>query len=139
MSVPGASAANSWAVAPVNCPPQHTRRVDAENAPLYYCTYAGEVSVRIDGAPWSRTWWSLNGDSVTEYTPAAKAKLGTWDTRFDDDYAAWLMLPSNGRSLHPDADRRPPSPRSPSANHLRAFTDLWLPEVLAAVIDVSSA
>jgi hypothetical protein len=27
---------------------------------------------------------------VTEFTPAAKAQLGTWDTKFDDDYAAWF-------------------------------------------------
>ena len=30
------------------------------------------------------------GDTVTEFTPAAKARFGTWDTRFDDDYALWL-------------------------------------------------
>ena len=29
-------------------------------------------------------------DTVTEFTPAAKAQLGTWDTKFDDDYAAWF-------------------------------------------------
>jgi hypothetical protein len=32
----------------------------------------------------------MAGDTVTEFSPAAKAQLGTWDTRFEDDYAAWL-------------------------------------------------
>ena len=32
----------------------------------------------------------LGGDTVTEFSPAAKAQLGTWDTKFDDDYAAWF-------------------------------------------------
>jgi hypothetical protein len=27
---------------------------------------------------------------VTEFTPKAKARLGRWDTTFDDEYAAWL-------------------------------------------------
>jgi len=52
----------------------------------------GAVSVTIDGAPWTRTWWSFRGDTVTEFMPAAKTGLGTWDTRFDDDYTAWLSL-----------------------------------------------
>jgi len=47
------------------------------------------VTVQIDGAPWSRTWWSMAGQTVTDFSPAAKARMGTWDTKFDDDYAAW--------------------------------------------------
>lgn len=27
---------------------------------------------------------------MTEFSPAAMAQLGKWDTRIDDDYAAWL-------------------------------------------------
>ena len=44
---------------------------------------------------------SMAGDTVTEFTPAAKAKLGTWDSQFDNDYATWLA------SLPPPA---PPCP-----------------------------
>ena len=44
--------------------------------------------IQIDGAPWARIWWSMGGDSVTEFLPAAKARLGSWDSRFDDDQAA---------------------------------------------------
>ena len=32
----------------------------------------------------------MGGETVTEFTPAAKTQLGTWDSKFDDDYAIWL-------------------------------------------------
>jgi hypothetical protein len=86
----GNSAANDWAVAPGYCPPQYTRVSETEYGRLYSCDYTGAVSVVINGAPFARTWWSIDGGTVTEFSPAAKAQLGTWDTRFDDDYAAWL-------------------------------------------------
>lgn len=64
---------------------------DGESGPMIYsCDYTGAVSVSINGAPFARTWWTMAGDTVTEFSPAAKTQLGTWDTRFDDDYAAWL-------------------------------------------------
>ena len=66
-----------------------------------FCT--NEVSVTIDGAPWARTWWSFaGGETVTEFTPLAKAALSSWDTRFDDDYAAWLTV------------QAPPAPSCPT-------------------------
>ena len=86
----GNGAAHQWANAPAYCPPQYTQVFDGELGLIYSCDYSGAVSVNIDGTLWARTWWSMGGDSVTEYTPAAKSKLGTWSTRFDDDYAAWL-------------------------------------------------
>jgi len=90
MAGAGNSANNAWASAPGYCPPQYTRVFDGESGPIYSCDYAGAVTVNINGAPFTRTWWSMGGDTVTEYTPAAKAQLGTWDTKFDDDYAAWF-------------------------------------------------
>jgi hypothetical protein len=86
----GNSANNAWASAPGYCPPQYTRVFEGESGPIYSCDYAGAVTVNINGAPFTRTWWSMGGDTVTEFTPAAKAQLGTWDTKFDDDYAAWF-------------------------------------------------
>lgn len=90
MSGGGNSASHHWSTAPVYCPTQYTRAggVDGSGPPV--CDYVGAVEVVIDGNLWTRTWWRWGGDTVTEYTPAAKAQLGTWDTRFDDDYAAWL-------------------------------------------------
>lgn len=90
MAGAGNSASHAWASAPGYCPPQYTRVFDGESGPIYSCDYSGAVSVSINGAPFARTWWNMGGDSVTEFSPAAKAQLGTWDTRFDDDYAAWF-------------------------------------------------
>jgi hypothetical protein len=86
----GNSASHAWASAPGYCPPQYTRVFDGESGPIYSCDYTGAVSVSINGAPFARTWWTMAGDTVTEFSPAAKTQLGSWDTRFDDDYAAWL-------------------------------------------------
>lgn len=94
MSGPGNNAQHQWAMAPGNCPPQYTRLLEGDGSPTYVCDYTGEVSVTIDGALWARTWWSFGGDTVTEFLPPAKARLGTWDTRFDDEYAAWLAVQS---------------------------------------------
>ena len=101
MSGPANSASHQWSSAPAYCPPQYTRVFEGESGPVYSCDYTGAVAVNIDGVLWARTWWSFAGDSVTEFTPAAKAQLGTWDTKFDDDYATWLA------SLPPPA---PPCP-----------------------------
>ena len=101
MSGPPNSASHQWSSAPGYCPPQYTRVFDGESGPVYSCDYTGAVAVNIDGVLWARTWWSFAGDSVTEFTPAAKAQLGTWDTKFDADYATWLA------SLPPPA---PPCP-----------------------------
>lgn len=90
MSGAGNNANHARSNAPTFCPPQYTRVIDGESAPIYQCDYSGAISVSINGAPFSRTWWSFGGDSVTEFSPAAKTQLGTWDTRFEDDYAKWL-------------------------------------------------
>ena len=101
MSGPTNSASHQWASAPTNCPAQYTRVFEGESGPIYSCDYTGTVAINIEGALWARTWWSMAGDTVTEFTPAAKAKLGTWDSQFDNDYATWLT------SLPPPA---PPCP-----------------------------
>lgn len=90
MAGAGNSAAHNWASAPSFCPPQYTRVFDGPNGPIYSCDYSGAISVTVQGALFSTTWWSLSGDSSTEFSPYAKAQLGNWDTKFDTDYAAWL-------------------------------------------------
>lgn len=89
MSGAGNSGSHQWASAPGNCPPQYTYASEMENGFTYSCGYTGVVSIRIDGAPWSRTWWTTGGQTVTDFSPAAKARMGTWNTKYDDDYAAW--------------------------------------------------
>ena len=86
----GNGGSHQWANAFTNCPPQYTYASELESGIAYSCGYTGVVTVQIDGAPWSRTWWSMGGQTVTDFSPAAKARMGTWDTKFDDDYAAWL-------------------------------------------------
>jgi hypothetical protein len=83
-------ASNAWAHAPTLCPPQYTHLLDVDPGPVYSCDYTGTVSVVINGSLFARTWWNTAGQTVTEFTPAAKTQLGTWDSQFDDDYAAWL-------------------------------------------------
>lgn len=89
MSGAGNSGSHQWASAPGNCPPQYTYAMELENDVAYGCDYTGVVSIQIDGAPWSRTWWSIGGRTVTDFSPAAKARMGSWNTKFDDDFAAW--------------------------------------------------
>lgn len=100
-----ATSGNTWASAPGFCPPQYTLVSETESTPIYQCAYAGAISVSVDGALFSRTWWNMAGDSVTEFAPAAKAVLKTWDTRFDDDYAVWFS-------------RLPPPPAEPAGGGL---------------------
>jgi hypothetical protein len=98
---PDNGADNLWATAPTNCPVHYVYEVDGPNGPRPRCRYTGAVTVKVGNAVWTRTWWTFDGDSVTEFSAAAKAQLGKWDTRFDDDYASWLA------SLPPPA---PPCP-----------------------------
>jgi hypothetical protein len=98
---PDNGADNEWAIAPGNCPVQYIYEVDGPNGPKLHCKYNGAVVVKVGNAPWTRTWWTFAGESVTEFSAAAKAQLGSWDTLFDDDYASWLA------SLPPPA---PPCP-----------------------------
>ena len=51
--------------------------------------YTGVISVSIDDKPFTKTWWNFSGDTVTDFSPAAKSQFGTWDTRYDDEEAAW--------------------------------------------------
>lgn len=101
MSGAGNTASHRWSAAPDFCPPQYVTVIEGESTPTYLCQFDGAVSVEIDGALWARTWWSMGGDTVTEFTDVAKATLGTWDTRFDDDFDAW-------QAAQPPAPSEPP-------------------------------
>ncbi len=89
MSGTGNSARHAWARAPGYCPPQYTRVQETESGPIYTCDYTGAITVSIDGKPFTRTWWGKGGDTVTDFSPVAKSQLGSWDTKYDDDRAAW--------------------------------------------------
>lgn len=99
MSSDGNQATHQWAAPPAYCPPQYAHAVETENGIAYWCDYVGAITVIVNGALWSRTWWAWSTDSVTEFSPEAKVQLGTWDVRFENEYAAWLA--SNPPSLPP--------------------------------------
>lgn len=107
MSGAGGSAGHEWAEAPRFCPPQYTRAYAGESQTHYTCDFTGAVSVAVNGQPFSRTWWSLGGETVTEFFPAAKQMLRSWDTRFDDDYAAWLAAQPPAPPPQPGSDLLP--------------------------------
>ncbi|WP_046113439.1 hypothetical protein [Aquincola tertiaricarbonis] len=90
MAGAGNSAAHQWASAPDFCPPQYVSSFDTENSTQYDCAFEGAVSVSIRGEPFVRTWWRRDGEAVSEFSPAAQAQLGSWNRRFEDDYAAWV-------------------------------------------------
>lgn len=98
----GNSASSQWASAPALCPVQYTHAIEFQGVMVDVCDYLGVVEVTVDGSLWARVWWNPSGDSVTEFMPAARARVGRWDTRFDDDYARWLaswppvVPPGNG-------------------------------------------
>jgi hypothetical protein len=91
MAGAGNNASHQWSSAPTYCPPQYVGTTESDSGiAAYWCSYDGAISVTIDGTPWLTTWWSMGNGSVTDYGPAAKAKFGTWDTKFEDDYAVWV-------------------------------------------------
>ncbi|MFG6417198.1 hypothetical protein ACG02S_25205 [Roseateles sp. DC23W] len=94
MSGSSNTARHDWSHAPHYCPPQYTRSHDGPNGLTYTCDYDGAISVTVNGLPFARTWWSIGGDAVTDFSPAAKAQLGSWDGQFDTDLAAWLTTRS---------------------------------------------
>jgi hypothetical protein len=86
----GNSARQDWTSGAADCPEQYVRYEDGENTRVASCAYQGVVTVNVNAVPFTRTWWSFSGDTVTEFSPAAKQQLGRWSSRFDDDHADWL-------------------------------------------------
>ena len=73
------------------CPPQYRTIIEGESTSTSLCAFAGAIEVTIGGQLWNRTWWSMTGDSVTEWTSAARASMpqASADDRFERDYEAW--------------------------------------------------
>jgi hypothetical protein len=90
----GSIGVNTWASAPSFCPAQYIRVFEGVSQPHYECDYTGAISILVNGALFSRTWWSFSGDSVTDFSQQAKQSLGRWDSRFDLEYAAWAAQQS---------------------------------------------
>ena len=73
------------------CPPQYRTIAEGESTSTSLCAFAGAIEVTIGGQLWNRTWWSMTGDSVTEWTSAARASMpqASTDDRFERDYEVW--------------------------------------------------
>ncbi len=87
------------------CPLQYRTPLENESGAVthYLCDFMGAIEVSINGQLWNRTWWSTSGDSVTEWTDAARSSLpqAAADDRFERDYLQWLQ-------------RQPAAPPTPS-------------------------
>jgi len=101
MSSAGNGASHDWAAAPGFCPPQYTFTLELESGTRPECLYDGAITVRVDGQRFTRTWWSKSGDAVTDFSPVAKSRLGSWDPRFDREYASWLDAPPASAPVQP--------------------------------------
>lgn len=93
-SSPDAAATMAPAYAPSNCPAQYTSTVDVggdSGGIAYACKYSMVISVSIQGQPWTRVWSDAEGNTSTEYFPAAKAQLkpSDMDPTFDSDYVLY--------------------------------------------------
>lgn len=85
----GTDSGNDYTDPPWFCPAQYTHREETEDRVIWRCDYAGAIWTLVNGQPFTRTWWNEWGGSVTEYSDYAKGQLGTWNPRFDDEYAEW--------------------------------------------------
>jgi hypothetical protein len=76
-----------WSTAPhPGCPPQY---VIQPMRRFYTCRYTGVIRVTVNGAPWSSTYWSQTGASVTNFSAAAQAQNMAQDPRWLADLAAY--------------------------------------------------
>ena len=106
----GNSATGNQYVAPEQCPQQYITNAgtDEGGRPIYSCPFSGVIHVAVEGRAWSRTWWSLSGDSVVEWLPAAKAAFANspdaMDVRFDRDHAAWIAFQNTGEPGRPSSN-----------------------------------
>lgn len=92
------------------CPAMYREFEDGESGPRYIgCRYQGVVQVTKDGLPYTTMYWDAAGNSVTEFSAAAKADLrGDYDHTYDDELAAWLA--SHPTPEPPDGDCPPHMP-----------------------------
>lgn len=73
------------------CPVQYRLTAELEAGTSTTCSFSGAIEVTIGGNLWSRTWWNMNGDTVTEWTSTARPAFpaGAIDDQFERDFLAW--------------------------------------------------
>jgi hypothetical protein len=87
---------SGWSTAPdPNCPPQY---VIQAMRPFYTCQYAGVIRVTVNGVPWSSTYWSQTGASMTNFSAAAQAQNMAQDPNWLADLAAYQAAQAQAAS-----------------------------------------
>lgn len=96
---------HQWASAPGNCPEQYLLQIDmTDGGPIYTCRCNGVINVWVAGKLWSRVWWAADGDTATEYSEEARARLGaSIDPKFDADLAAYRATQGARTTVDPVA------------------------------------
>lgn len=81
------SASQEWANTD-NCPPQYIAFDESESGSKAYCTYSGAITIKQNGEPYMKVWWTPSGRSVTENL-SPNAPVTEASQRFDADYVQW--------------------------------------------------
>jgi hypothetical protein len=71
------------------CPPMYSL-YSQENNNWIGCTYVGVISLMVNGASWTDTYWDMTGETSTHFYDVARAALPTVDPTYDNDLAAYL-------------------------------------------------
>ncbi|RRS01178.1 hypothetical protein EIP75_21625 [Aquabacterium soli] len=92
MSGAGNSAANNWVNSEQACPVMYRYYGDYG---YQGCRYPGQITVLVDGQPWSTVYWDMAGNTSTFWTDKARTALTSTpgsaplDTTYDTDYATY--------------------------------------------------
>jgi hypothetical protein len=86
----GIARADSMPTTQATCPPMYSI-YSQENSNWIGCAYPGVITVVVDGAPWTDTFWDTAGKTSTYYYAPARAALTTIDPTYDNDLAAYLQ------------------------------------------------
>lgn len=98
MSGGGNSAWNTWANEPT-CPIMY-RLYNDENGSYVGCRYPGQISVQINGTPWSTVFWDFGGNTRTQWSETARLSLNqpgaaALDESFKNDVGSWNSIRVN--------------------------------------------
>ncbi|RZI60593.1 MAG: hypothetical protein EOP14_00515 [Pseudomonas sp.] len=92
MSGSGNSASNNWVYSEQSCPVMY--RMYGEYG-YQGCRYPGQITVMVEGQPWSTVYWDMGGNTSTFWTDKARAAMNSTptptpiDLTYDNDYAAY--------------------------------------------------
>lgn len=92
MSGSGNTATNNWVYNEQSCPVMY--RMYGEYG-YQGCQYPGQISIQVEGQPWSTVYWDMAGNTSTFWTDKARTAMNSTptptpiDLTYDNDYAAY--------------------------------------------------